>query len=437
MAIMEYFLARFIRRGRLRMITANGKVLDFGGTSDGPQVTIKLHDKKLLSKLMLDFMMHLGEAYMDGRVTIEQGTISDLLEVFSINSYDAPPMPWQPAAEVLFPLVRPILQQNSLSGARKNVAHHYDLSADFFKLFLDSDMQYSCGYFTHPENDLDTAQLDKKRLIAAKLLLKNGMQVLDIGCGFGGLAIYLAKNYGVEVTGITLSEEQYKVAIERTVREGLEESVKFRMLDYRNATGSYDRIVSVGMFEHVGVENYRKFFARVKALLKNDGVALVHSIGRMDGPGSTEEWLLKYIFPGAYAPALSEVLPLIEKSGLWATDIEILRLHYAKTLKCWHDNFDRHRDTIKQMYDEQFCRMWEFFLAAGEMDFRYLSTMVFQIQLAKEVGAVPATRDYMLKEMLGAERPVLSTTGSANGGKPERTRVVLPTVLVNADTSLV
>jgi len=429
---MEYFLARFIRRGRLRIVGANGKTLDFGSGEDGPHVTIKIHDKKLLSKLMLDFLMHLGESYMDGRLTIEQGTISDLLEIFSINSYDAQPMPWQPAAEALFPLVRPLLQQNSLSGSRKNVAHHYDLSADFFKLFLDKDMQYSCAYFTHPENDLDTAQLDKKRLIASKLLLSPGMEVLDIGCGFGGMAIYLAKNFGVQVTGITLSEEQYKVAVQRTVQEGLEKSVKFRMQDYRNATGPFDRIVSVGMFEHVGVENYRKFFAQVKALLKDNGVALLHSIGRMDGPGNTEEWLLKYIFPGAYAPALSEVLPVIEKSGLWATDIEILRLHYARTLKCWHDNFDRNRAAIAQMYDEKFCRMWEFFLAAGEMDFRYLSTMVMQIQLAKKVGAVPITRDYLNQEMLRTRTTESAGLSSADGGTTEQT---LATTFANRATA--
>jgi len=431
MAIMEYFLARLIRRGRLRIIGANGKTVDYGSGSDGPHVTIKIYDKDLMSKLMLDFLLHLGEAYMDERLKIEEGTLSDLLEVFAINACDAPPIPWQSAAEALVPIVRPLLQPNSLSGSRKNVAHHYDLSADFFKLFLDKDLQYSCAYFTHPENDLDTAQLDKKRLIASKLMLSKGMEVLDIGCGFGGLAVYLAKNFGVNVVGITLSEEQYRVAVQRAVQEGVEELVKFRLLDYRNATGTYDRIVSVGMFEHVGVENYRRFFAQVKALLKDDGVALLHSIGLMDGPGKTEEWLTKYIFPGAYGPALSEVLPVIEKTGLWATDIEILRLHYARTLRCWHDNFDRNRDKIARLYDERFCRMWEYYLTFGEMHFRYLGTMVMQIQLAKKVGTVPITRDYMHQQMLRTRPTEVTTVSPTYGGAIGQVQTpspVLPTV---------
>jgi cyclopropane-fatty-acyl-phospholipid synthase len=418
MAIMEFFLRRFIRRGHLRMIDADGRASDFGNAADGPQITMRIHDKTLPLKFMFDFLLHLGEAYMDGRLTLERGTISDLLELFSINSLDVKPMPWQPALEFLFPLLRPLLQQNSLTGSRKNIAHHYDLSADFFKLFLDNDMQYSCAYFTDPDNDIDTAQLDKKRRIAQKLMLKEGMRVLDIGCGFGGMAIFLAKNYGVEVTGITLSQEQYRVAVERAEDEGLNHLIKIRLLDYREETATYDRIVSVGMFEHVGAENFKQFFAKVKALLKDDGVALLHSIGRMDGPGNTEEWLLKYIFPGAYAPALSEVLPVIEKSGLWATDIEILRLHYAYTLKLWHDNFDRHRDEIAMMYDEKFCRMWEFFLAAGEMDFRYLSTMVFQIQLSKGLATVPITRDYMYQEAVRDKQPV--GIGAGIGEQAER-----------------
>jgi cyclopropane-fatty-acyl-phospholipid synthase len=364
-----------------------------------------MHDKTLYFKFMFDFLLHLSEAYMDGRITLEQCTVSDLMTLVAINYLDADPMPWQQPVEFLLRLVNPILNSNSLSQSRKNVAHHYDLSPQFFKLFLDSDMQYSCAYFTHENNDLDTAQLHKKQLIASKLFLQKGMRVLDIGCGFGGMAIFLAKNYGVEVTGITLSEQQYKIAIQRAVQQGVEEWVKFRMLDYREETGIYDRIVSVGMFEHVGVANYKQFFAQIKALLKDDGVALVHSIGRMDGPGHTEEWLRKYIFPGGYTPALSEVLPIVEKLGLWVTDIEILRLHYAKTLRLWHDNFDRHREAIEQMYDERLCRMWELFLAASEVYFRYLGRMVFQIQLSRQIGAVPITRDYLFERIAELQTP--------------------------------
>jgi cyclopropane-fatty-acyl-phospholipid synthase len=339
---------------------------------------------------------------MDQGYTIEQGTVSDFLELVLMNYYDyrqAPPTALQPTYEFLYRLLRSILDQNSLNRARKNVAHHYDLSAQFFKLFLDNDMQYSCAYFTDWENNLDQAQLDKKRLIASKLLLKPGMHVFDIGCGFGGMAIFLAKNYGVEVTGVTLSEEQHKLATERVAQAGLDHLVKIRLLDYRQESGTYDRIVSVGMFEHVGVENYKQFFDKVKMLLKDDGVALLHSMGRMHGPTKSEKWVTKHIFPGGYVPAFSEVIPVVEKTGLWATDVEILRLHYAQTLKLWHDNFNWHRDAVKEMYDERFCRMWEMYLAAFEMYFRYMGLMVFQLQMAKRIDVVPLTRTYMYEEM--------------------------------------
>jgi cyclopropane-fatty-acyl-phospholipid synthase len=396
---VDTFLNRFIQKGRLRIVDSNDKVAEFGSGRLGPQVTIRIRDKSLFFKLMLDFVSELGEAYMDERFTLETGTISDLFELVSMNYAEAPSMFWQPSLESLLRFIRPILNENSLAGSRRNIAHHYDLSSDFYKLFLDRDMQYSCAYFTDYNNDLDTAQSDKKRLIAAKLLLKEGMRVLDIGCGFGGMAIFLAKNYGVKVTGITLSKEQYKIAVERSIEEELTHRVDFQMLDYRKVTGAFDRIVSVGMFEHVGVENYKEFFAQIKRLLTDDGVALLHAIGRMDGPGNTEQWLLKYIFPGGYAPALSEVLPVIEKSGLWATDIELLRLHYAFTLKCWHDNFDRHRNQIRDMYDERFCRMWECFLAASEMYFRHMGRMVFHIQLSRRVDSVPITRNYLFERL--------------------------------------
>jgi cyclopropane-fatty-acyl-phospholipid synthase len=418
MAIIEFFLKRLIRRGHLRIINADGSVLELGSGGAGPDVTVRFHDKGLLFKLAQDFTLHLGEAYMDERITFEHGTIYDFLELFAINYHDAPKMPWEVTGELLSPLLRRI-QRNSLNASRKNVAHHYDLSASFFKMFLDSDMQYSCGYFTDPENDIETAQFDKKRLIASKLLLKEGMQVLDIGCGFGGLALYLAKNFGVQVTGITLSEEQYKIAVERARADGLSHLVKFAIRDYREESGSYDRIVSIGMFEHVGLDHYGEFFSQIKALLKEDGVALLHSIGRPDGPGTSDSWMVKYIFPGGYAPALSEVLPVVEKLGLWATDIEILRLHYVYTLRRWRANFERQREIVKQMYDERFCRMWEFYLIGGEMDFRYLGTMVFQMQLAKNIDAVPITRDYMFKAVSDLQSANLRIESPIGGGRPE------------------
>jgi cyclopropane-fatty-acyl-phospholipid synthase len=275
-------------------------------------------------------------------------------------------------------------------------------------------MQYSCAYFTDPNNDIDTAQMDKKRLLASKLLLKKGMRVLDIGCGYGGLAIYLAKNFAVEVTGITLSIEQHQIAVERAKQEGVADLVKFEIRDYRDEIGKYDRIVSVGMFEHVGIEHYQEFFSQIKALLKDDGVALLHTIGRMDKPGTKDNWMEKYIFPGGYAPALSEVWPTLEKLELWGTDLEILRLHYARTLRLWRETFESKREIVRKMFDERFCRMWEFYLTGCELEFRYGRIVVFQIQLAKDIDAVPLTRDYMFAaqqaDLRTKENPVFAST---------------------------
>jgi cyclopropane-fatty-acyl-phospholipid synthase len=399
-AVVEFFLKRMIRKGHLRITAPGMSMIEIKGDEGGPDVALRLHDKALLFKLVQDFTLHLGEAYMDGRATVDHGTLYDLLELFAMNYHAAPIMPWDVVADALSPIERILAPQNSIASSRRNVAHHYDLSADFFKLFLDRDMQYSCAYFTEPTNDLDTAQLDKKRLIAAKLLLKKGMHVLDIGCGFGGMAIYLAKTFDVEVTGITLSTEQHKIAVERARQENVQDRVHFELQDYRNTQGSFDRIVSVGMFEHVGLEHYREFFTQMKSLLKPDGVALLHSIGRLDVPGTPDNWVNKYIFPGGYAPALSEVLPFVEKTGLYVTDVELLRLHYAATLASWRANFDAQRDAVRKMYDERFCRMWEFFLVGAEMDFRYGRMAVFQMQLAKDIQTVPLTRDYIFRNML-------------------------------------
>jgi cyclopropane-fatty-acyl-phospholipid synthase len=275
-------------------------------------------------------------------------------------------------------------------------------------LILDSDEQYSCAYFPDPHMSIDEAQAAKKRHIAAKLLLKPGMRVLDIGSGWGGLAFSLAETAGVDVTGLTLSREQLTVANERARALGLADRVRFHLRDYRAETGTYDRIVSVGMFEHVGVNHYRAFFETAKRLLAPDGVMLLHSIGRAGGPGRTNPWIRKYIFPGGYSPALSEVLPVIERAGLWATDIEVLRLHYALTLDRWQARFRANRAEIARLYDERFCRMFEFYLAGAEMDFLYLGGMVFQIQLTKSVGATPITRDYMVDWERGRDEPAES-----------------------------
>jgi len=291
-----------------------------------------------------------------------------------------------------------------MGRAQKNVAHHYDLDGGIYDLFLDSDKQYSCAYFADPNMTLEEAQVAKKRHIAAKLRIEPGMRVLDIGCGWGGMALTLAEEAGANVVGVTLSKEQHMVARRRAAERGLEAQVEFRLQDYRTLTESFDRIVSVGMFEHVGVGHYREYFDRVRELLTNNGVALIHTIGRLDGPGSTNPWIAKYIFPGGYIPALSEFAAAVERSGIIITDVEVLRLHYAETLREWRRRFMEKRDTAARIYDERFCRMWEFYLAGSETSFRNESMAVFQVQLAKHVAALPLTRDYMVEDerQLGA-----------------------------------
>jgi cyclopropane-fatty-acyl-phospholipid synthase len=275
------------------------------------------------------------------------------------------------------------------------VARHYELSVDFFDLFLDRQRQYSCAYFIDDEDDLEAAQQQKLRHIAAKLCLEPGMTVLDIGCGWGGLAIYLAQHCGVRVKGITLANEQLQIARQWAVHAGVADRVEFHLLDYREVGQQFDRIVSVGMFEHVGAAHYKRYFEKIRDCLVPDGIALLHAIGRADGPGATNAWIRKYIFPGGYSPALSEVLPVIEDRQLFVTDIEVLRLHYAKTLRCWLQRCSAHREDIHRMFDERFCRMWEFYLASAMASFRWGGLMVFQIQLARDIAAVPLTRDYI------------------------------------------
>jgi len=393
--LLSRLFERIITIGGLRVIDAGGSLHTFDG-SGGPRVTIRLHDSALHWKLAVRPRLYFGEAYMDGKLTIEEGSLYDFIDLLTVN---LEAMPAGLPARLLnrsVPLFRRIHQFNPLPRARQNVAHHYDLSDQLYELFLDRDRQYSCGYFRDDYEDLDAAQLDKKRHIAAKLLIRPGQRVLDIGSGWGGLALYLARECGADVTGLTLSVEQHKLATRRAAATGLSDRVRFYLRDYREEPGHYDRIVSIGMFEHVGVNHYRAFFTKLKSLLAPDGVALLHSIGRKDGPGTTNPWIRKYIFPGGYAPALSEVLPIIEQLRLWITDIEILRLHYAETLRAWRRRFERNRDRVRAIYDERFCRMWEMYLVASEIAFRRQDHMVFQMQLAKAVEAVPLTRDYLL-----------------------------------------
>jgi cyclopropane-fatty-acyl-phospholipid synthase len=391
--LLSYLLRRLVRRGTLDIIDAGGRTHRFAG-EPGPSLTVRLHDRALEWKLFLNPRLYLGEAFMDGTLTVENAAIYDFLEFAAINMALAPKNLLTPLYEGFGRSFRVLQQFNPLSRSRQNVAHHYDLSDTLYDLFLDADRQYSCAYFTGSDQTIEEAQAKKKRHIAAKLLLKPGQSVLDIGCGWGGLALYLARECGVSVTGLTLSTEQLKVAERRAAAAGLADRVRFELLDYRQATGRYDRIVSVGMFEHVGVVHYHTFFRKVGELLAEDGVALLHTIGRQDGPGITNPWMRKYIFPGGYSPALSEVVPVVERVGLWVTDVEVLRLHYAETLRAWRSRFNANRERVRTLYDERFCRMWEFYLAGSEIAFRHQGHVNFQIQLAKRVDSVPMTRDY-------------------------------------------
>ncbi len=422
MHLLSIFFKRLVREGHLAVIDAEGETHHFG-EREKPPLTIKLHDRRVAREIALNPALKAGEAYMDGRMTVEGGaTIADFLDLtlrnIGMNSVGGL-LAWLTKARYL---LRRWAQWNTRSRARHNVAHHYDLSGKLYDLFLDTDKQYSCAFFETPHDSLETAQKQKKQRIAAKLALKPGMSVLDVGSGWGGLALQLAQTADVDVTGVTLSQEQIKIANERVANAHLNDRVRFRLEDYRNVSGKFDRIVSIGMFEHVGISHYNDFFAKISSLLTDDGVALIHSIGRADGPGVSNPWISKYIFPGGYTPALSEVVPHIERNGLIVTDIEIWRLHYALTLAEWRRRFTANWDRAAQIYDERFCRMWEFFMAAEEMAFRHQGLMVFQVQFSKRIDALPLTRDYMVpnaQEVLRA-RTVDKASQSIAQVQPER-----------------
>ena len=389
-------LRRFITHGRLRVHWPDGSAEEFAGLP-GPEAAIRLHDARAVRSFVLNPMLNVGESYMDGGLEPLGCPIYAVLDLLMINlmrNRRRHPLArlhaaWGRAS-------RRLAQFNPAGRARRNVAHHYDLNGRLYSLFLDRDRQYSCAYFPTGEETLEVAQAAKKRHIAAKLLLdRPDLSVLDIGCGWGGMALTLARDYGAKVLGITLSVEQLHEARARAAAAGLADRVRFELCDYRSITEQFDRIVSVGMFEHVGVDHFRIFFDTIARCLAPDGVALLHAIGRNEGPGSTNPWLAKYIFPGGYCPALSEVTAASERSGLLFTDIEILRLHYARTLRHWRLRFAANRDTIASLYDERFCRMFEFYLAGSELSFRRENMMVFQMQLAHRQDAVPLTRDYI------------------------------------------
>jgi cyclopropane-fatty-acyl-phospholipid synthase len=403
--LLNRILKSIIHRGDLTVTDWNGKSVRYGD-GNTPKSHIKFKSRAAALKLALDPDLFLGEIYMNGDMLLEQGTIHDFLVLAMQNTGVGGGQPvdikrthfihdWLYRARIG---LRRFHQRNPVGKAKDNVHHHYDLSGKMYDLFLDTDRQYSCAYFENDDVTLEQAQLAKKRHIAAKLNIKLGMKVLDIGCGWGGLGLYLAEICGADVTGVTLSEEQYKLANERADQRGLSNQARFLLTDYRLLENQFDRIVSVGMFEHVGVGHYGEFFAKVSSLLKTDGVALLHSINRSDGPGATSAWIKKYIFPGGYIPALSEVLPHMEKNGLYVADIEILRLHYAKTIRNWIDRFAANRNKATEIYDERFCRMWEFYLAGSECSFLYAGMNNFQIQFGKSQHVLPLTRSYIEAE---------------------------------------
>ena len=393
--LLRYFLQQFIHRGAMTFTAASGKSFTCGDGT-GPHIFVRFLTAEAERRVLANPELALGEIYMEGSFVVENGSIADALAVLMDQPEVLPR--WAKLQWCLRYLGRRLRQFNPRGRAKNNVAYHYDLDDRLYSLFLDSDKQYSCAYFEHADMTLDDAQLAKKRHIAAKLLVRPDDRVLDIGSGWGGLGLYLAETTGAKVTGVTLSAEQLQVSNSRAAEKGLSRSVEFLLEDYRDIPGPFDRIVSVGMFEHVGVNFYDTYFKRCAELLTDDGVMLLHSIGRSEGPDATNPWIAKYIFPGGYIPALSEVLPSIERAGLLVCDIEILRLHYAETLKAWRERFMARREEAVQLYDERFARMWEFYLACSEMAFRKQNLMNFQIQLTKRQGVVPMTRDYVASE---------------------------------------
>ena len=396
--ILRYYLDTLIHTGSFTVIDADGNRQTWGDGTGMP-VVVRFNTRAAERAVALNPSLKFGEVYMEGGTDVVEGTMYDVLALIFRNAgNNVTSRPWMRAIEKLRRTARRIVQYNSPKRARSNVQHHYDLSGELYDLFLDEDRQYSCAYFERPDATLEEAQLAKKRHIAAKLQFdREDLRVLDIGCGWGGMGLYLARNLSANVVGVTLSDEQLAIAEARARDEGLSDRAQFRLQDYRNTEGPFDRIVSVGMFEHVGVGFYDEFFARCFKVLKDDGVMLLHTIGRYDPPGNTNSFIAKYIFPGGYTPALSEIMAASERQGLIITDVEVLRLHYAETLKHWRERFMSHRDAAKALYDERFCRMWEFYLAASESAFRWQDLVVFQLQFTKSLDTLPISRGYMTK----------------------------------------
>jgi cyclopropane-fatty-acyl-phospholipid synthase len=399
MALIDGFLSRIVKRGTLVLTGHDGRTRSFGTPDpDYGEIAIRFTDAGAERFVVSHPRLGAAEAYMDGRLVIEQGDILGLITLIRRNQ------PWEKGGELKIrnPLRRAVSNAGSRlsrlnwqSRSRRNVAHHYDLGNDFYRLFLDADLQYSCAYFADPSKSLEDAQTDKKAHIAAKLRLSPGQRVLDIGCGWGGMALYLHRHCGVDVLGVTLSHEQLKVARARAAAEGVSDHVRFELIDYRNVEGPFDRIVSVGMFEHVGPPHFREFFRKCRNLLTEDGAMLLHTIGRFGGPGTTDAFTRKYIFPGGYIPALSETLAASEKARLIAADVETLRLHYALTIRHWYQRTSANRDAIVALYDERFYRMWLFYLAGAISTFEQGGMCNYQILYTRRRDALPITRDWI------------------------------------------
>ena len=392
--IVDSLLKKILKKGHLVWIKPNGLDFEYG---DKTGTSIKMRTTNDFSeiKMMMNPSLHFGESYMNGSLILEEGTIHDLLKLIFINSGSNADHWVMKVDKIIRTIRNRIVSSNYIPKSKKNVAHHYDLSDKLYDLFLDQDRQYSCAYFNSPNDTLEQAQLNKKELIAKKLLLEEGQNVLDIGSGWGGMASYLSKRSNVNVKGVTLSEEQIAYSKQRKIDESLNK-VEYELQDYRNVEESYDRIVSVGMFEHVGTPHYQEFFDKVYQLLNETGVALIHTIGRIDQPTTNDPWIEKYIFPGGYIPALSEVMQRVEKSGLTTTDIQVLKFHYAETLKRWRYNFYDNIDKVKEFYDEKFCRMWDFYLSSSQASFEESSLVIYQLQLSKNKKTVPDSRDYLM-----------------------------------------
>ncbi len=394
MSLVDRLLGQIVREGTLVVRTSDGKERRFGN-GEGEALTVVLSDRKTALDIARNPRLGLGEAFMDGRLTIEDGSILDLLRLITGNNRWEDKGPGRTALAKGKKRFLSLFRRNPLARARMNVAHHYDIGNALYRTFLDEDLQYSCAYFTDPANSLEQAQADKKAHIAGKLNLAPGQRVLDIGCGWGGTALYLNQVADVDVLGVTLSQEQLKVARERAEAAGVADRVKFELIDYRAVEGQFDRIVSIGMFEHVGAAHYDEFFAVCRRLLKPDGVMLLHTIGKYGKSGAPDPFTDKWIFPGYHLPSISQIAGASERARLIISDLEVLRIHYALTLQHWYDRAVAAKDSIVRLYDERFYRMWTFYLAAGIVGFEQGSMCNFQLQYVRNRRALPLTRDYM------------------------------------------